>query len=272
MSSDCPPFAESELLPISALQHWAYCPRQAMLIHLERQWADNRFTAEGDLLHAKTHAGGRSRRRRTEATRTLHVRSLRLGLTGQCDVVEFTAPQDQTDQPDGASDDDPLGDRDRARRRTADGYRTLAALPPEQRAAWRIEPVEYKRGRPKRGRAGASADCDRIQLAAQAMCLEEMLGVAIGRGWLWYGQTRRRTEVRLDDPLRGVVASTAAAFRAALTSERTPAAEYDQRKCGRCSLIDLCLPQLHERRQSARRWLNRMVAIDANAHPESEDD
>ena len=243
--------AESDLLPLSALQHWAYCPRQAMLIHLEQQWAENRLTAEGNLLHAKTHGGGRSRRDRTETARTLHVRSLRLGLTGQCDVVEFREPRAAT-----AASDEWLDDRKTARRQTDRGFRRLLDLPPEKRAGWRVEPVEYKRGRPKRG---PHADCDRVQVAAQAICLEEMLGIRIDRGWLWYGQTKRRAEVPLDATLRRLVLETAAAIRDALATQRTPAAEYDKRKCGRCSLIDICLPQLHERRQSARRWIDRMV-------------
>ena len=245
------PYTESDLIPLSALQHWVYCPRQAMLIHLEQQWADNRFTAEGNILHAKTHAGGRSRRKRTETARTLHVRSLRFGLTGQCDVVEFRDPREAT-----AAGDEWLNDREAARRQTDRSLRRLLDLPPDERAAWRVEPVEYKRGRPKRG---PHADCDRIQVAAQAICLEEMLGIRIDRGWLWYGQTSRRTEVPIDAALRQFVLRTAAAIRDALAAERTPAAEYDKRKCSRCSLIDICLPQLHEQRRSARRWLDRMA-------------
>ena len=247
-------FTTDDLLPISALQHWIYCPRQAMLIHLEQQWADNRFTAEGNLLHAKTHGGGRSRRKQTETARTLHVRSLENGLTGQCDVVEFRNA--------AASDDDHdalLEDHDAARRATDRGFLRLLDLSLHERAGWRVEPVEYKRGRPKRG---PSSDCDRIQVAAQAICLEEMLGIAIDRGWLWYGQTKRRTEVVIDPPLRELVVTTTQRIRDALASEQTPAAVYDTKKCDRCSLQEICLPKLKDKRHSARRWLDRMTAAD----------
>ena len=246
-----PEYAEPDLIPISALQHWVYCPRQAMLIHLEQQWADNRFTAEGNLLHARTHGGGRSRRKRTETARTLHVRSLEIGLTGQCDVVEFR----EASAPDGDRDE-LLDDRETACRATGRGFRRLLDLPPHERARWRVEPVEYKRGRPKRGPA---SDCDRIQVAAQAVCLEEMLGITIDRGWLWYGQTKRRSEVVIDRSLRELIATTTQLIRDALASERTPTARYDKKKCDRCSLIEACMPRLRDQRQSARRWLDRMA-------------
>lgn len=82
-------FTDDQLLPISALQHYLYCPRQAALIHLERAWADNRFTAEGNALHQKAHDGHDESRPGVRVTRSLPVVSRRLGIAGQCDVVEF---------------------------------------------------------------------------------------------------------------------------------------------------------------------------------------
>lgn len=79
---------EDELIPISALQHMLYCPRRCALIHIERQWAENRFTAEGHLLHERADAGGHERRRGVRIARSVVVRSLRLGVAGIADVVE----------------------------------------------------------------------------------------------------------------------------------------------------------------------------------------
>lgn len=150
-------FAEADLIPISALQHWAFCPRQCGLIHLEGLWAENRLTAEGKVLHDQAHNGAGESRGRLRIERGLALRSLSLGLTGKADVVEF--------------------------HREAWG--------------WQPFPVEYKRGRPK------SHDADRLQLCAQAVCLEEMLQVAVPHGALFYGATRRRQEVDFDERLRG---------------------------------------------------------------------
>ncbi len=80
--------SEDELIPISALQHMLYCPRRCALVHIERQWAENRFTAEGHLLHQRADAGGHERRRGVRIARSVAVRSLRLGVSGIADVVE----------------------------------------------------------------------------------------------------------------------------------------------------------------------------------------
>ena len=225
-------FPASDLLPISALQHWAYCPRQAVLIHGERLWADNRHTAEGNVLHARVHSGKSGRRKDRGTARTLHVKSLALGLTGQCDAVEFTAPDGSTPE-------------------QSDAFRDLPSLPEADRRRWSVIPIEYKRGRPKKN------DCDRIQVAAQAVCLEEMLGVEIPLARLYYGQTKRRTDVLIDRPLRDKLTAAAAAFRAALASGRTPPAEYAKAKCEKCSLIELCMPLVSGKRRSAKAWLER---------------
>ncbi|HLL90786.1 MAG TPA: CRISPR-associated protein Cas4 [Tepidisphaeraceae bacterium] len=214
-------FAEDDLLPISALQHWLYCPRQACLIHVERAWAENRLTVEGRQLHGRAHrAGGEAKRDGTRAARGLAVRSLALGLFGIADVVEFPA--------DGG--------------------------PPF--------PVEYKRGRPK------SHDADRVQLCAQGMCLEEMLGAAVPGGAIFYGKTRRREAVAFTPALRALVEATAAALHAALSAGRTLAARYERRKCDRCSLKGLCLPAASTGGGGASRYLGRALdAVLAGAGP-----
>ena len=227
-------FPEPELLPISAIQHWAYCPRQAVLIHGERLWVDNRYTAEGHVLHARVHSGKAGRRKAHATARTLHVRSLKLGLTGQCDAVELTAPDGSTAA-------------------KAAAFRDLVTLPPAERRRWSVVPVEYKRGRPKKN------DCDRLQVAAQAVCLEEMLGVEVPLARLYYGQTKRRVDVPVDDPLRTKLAAAAAALREELVAGRTPPAEYARVKCEKCSLIELCMPRASSDPRSARAWLEREV-------------
>jgi len=84
---------EDELVPISALQHMLYCPRQCVLIHNEKQWAENRFTAEGRCLHECVDTRGRERRGGLTTGRSVPLRSLRLGVTGVADVVEMHATE-----------------------------------------------------------------------------------------------------------------------------------------------------------------------------------
>ncbi len=204
-------FAESDLLPISALQHLLYCDRQCALIHIERLWVENRFTAEGALLHRKAHSGRSETRSGSRTTRALPVRSFTLGLFGMTDVVELDLEAD------------------------------AAAVP-----------VEYKRGRPKRG------DCDRVQLCAQALCLEEMMGRPVEYGEIFYGRTRRRSRVDFTSDLRQTTADAAVRLHDLIRSGQTPRAEPG-RKCDRCSLREVCLPRLGPQATSARRHFDRTL-------------
>ena len=200
-------FTEDQLLPLSALQHWLYCPRQCGLIHLEQAWAENKFTAEGQVLHHKAHEGPDESKAGVRITRSLPVRSFNLGISGQCDIVEFHA----------------------------DG---------------RVVPVEYKRGKPKSHRA------DELQLCAQAMCLEEMLGVKISSACLFYGENRRRTAVEFDETLRRLVTDTATALHSMIASRQTPLAEYEARRCDACSLIELCQPKAMRFKRGVQAWFS----------------
>jgi CRISPR-associated exonuclease Cas4 len=200
---------DDDLVPLSALQHHLFCPRQCGLIHIERQWAENRFTAEGRLLHEKADGGAGDRRGKVRTLRALPLRSVKYGLTGVADVVELR------------------------------GTKT-APLPC---------PVEYKRGKPKAHRA------DEVQLCAQALCLEEMFNVSIPEGALFYGETRRRTIVALDEDLRALTVDTVAAVRAMLTSCVTPPAVYAKRTCDACSLIEICRPRRLSRPPRVADWL-----------------
>ena len=205
-------FTEDELLPLSALQHLLFCERQCALIHVEQVWAENRLTAEGRVLHERVHEAGDEARGAVRIARALRLRSLRLGLIGVADVVEFH----------------------------------------RQGAAWVPFPVEFKRGKPK------PDDTDRVQLCAQAMCLEEMLNEAIPAGALFYGTTRRRLDVDLDADLRSLTEQTATRLHELIAAGVTPPAVYGP-KCDNCSLLHLCLPETAARGKSARDYLESVI-------------
>jgi CRISPR-associated exonuclease Cas4 len=220
-------FTEDDLLPLSALQHLLFCERQCALIHIERVWVDNPLTVEGSHLHARADSGEAESRGDVKTVRSLPLRSLRLGLSGKADVVELHRIEAQ-----GSGGDNP--------------------------ETWRPYPVEYKRGRPKPHRA------DEVQLCAQALCLEEMLGQPVPRGALFYGQTRRRLEVDLDPPLRQITEEAAARLHRLVQSGMTPKAVREP-KCEQCSLLDVCLPDAPA--HSARRYLSRLLGEAAQEEP-----
>lgn len=208
-----PTILERDPIPLSALQHAVYCLRQAALIHVERVWADNRFTAEGEVLHAVADKGGQRPGRGVRRVMALPLVSRRLGLAGTADVVEF--------------------------RKGDDGVEVAY-------------PVDYKRGRPKPHRA------DEVQLCAQALCLEEMTGVAVPEGALFYAETRRRLVVAFDAGLRRLTEETAAGLTAVFATGVTPPPTTRRERCRACSLKELCRPDAVAR--PARAWRAKMVA------------
>lgn len=240
-------FPEDQLVPISALQHWLYCPRQCALIHLEQVWAENRYTAEGHVLHEKAHDGRDETRAGVRIARGLSVRSLELGLTGQCDVVEFHRTWN------GAGHEVSDG-KDNGRMSSADPE--LRSSMAESGFAERIVPIEYKRGKPKAHRA------DEVQLCAQAMCLEEMLGLPEGSvetGCLFYGTPRRRTGVVFDNGLRTLTRETVVEVHGMRQSGITPVADYLPKRCDACSLMELCQPKALRFRKGAAAWFDRSL-------------
>lgn len=208
------PYSEDDLLPLSALQHILFCERQCALIHIEQAWSENRFTAEGRILHERADSGERQKRNDVRIESAVPLRSFRLGLSGKADVVEY--------------------------HRDAQG-------------AWQPLPVEYKRGRPK------AANWDRVQLCAQAICLEEMLHCAVPEGALFYGKNRRRQVVRFDAELRRETEEAAGRLHALVRSGLTPPARY-AKKCESCSLMNLCMPKVAGGRKNVGRYLSRMLA------------
>ncbi len=207
-----PIYEEDDLLPLSALQHLLFCERQCALIHLEGVWDDNRLTVEGRIMHERVHEADDENRSDVRIARGVRLRSLRLGLTGQADVVEFRL----------------AGDR------------------------WAPFPVEYKRGRPKPNA------CDEVQLCAQALCLEEMLKVAIPGGAIFYGQPRRRHPVQFHPALRLQTQAAARRLHELLKTGITPPAVYEK-KCENCSLLHICAPKTVGRRKSSAKYIAAML-------------
>lgn len=215
-------YSEDDLLPISALQHLAFCPRQCALIHLEGIWDENRLTAEGRTLHEKTHEPLTESGPGIRIARSLRLHSFRLGLVGQADVVEFHQLP-----------------------KNCQGGARLEGSGKK----WRPFPVEYKRGSPKTGH------CDIIQLCAQALCLEEMLEVRIDKGALFYGRPRRRHEVTLGDDLRQETEELAMRLRELFNDGKTPTARYEK-KCKNCSLVEVCMPKVTGIKKNIGRYLD----------------
>jgi CRISPR-associated exonuclease Cas4 len=218
-------YSEDDLLPLSGLQHLAFCERQWGLIHVEQAWSENRLTAEGRELHDRAHEARSESRLGLRVAHGLRLRSLRLGLSGQADVVEFLA--------------------------AAAGV----SLPGEG-GLWQPFPVEYKRGRPK------PVHCDVVQLCAQALCLEEMFRAAVPAGALFYGTPRRRQEVEFSTALRAETERLAARMHELYQVRATPRASYSP-KCEKCSLLASCMPKNLGGGRSVERYLARALAGDS---------
>ncbi len=185
-------YADDDLVPISALEHYSYCPRQGALIHREQTFDENLYTLRGRAVHALVDEPGARQDRGVRVERALPLWSQELGLVGRADVVEFR---------DGVP-----------------------------------YPVEYKSG----AHSGRHAD---LQLCAQAMCLEEMLGVPVERGAVFEFARRKRREVLFTEELRQRVRQTVQEVRDALNRDPLPPVVADKR-CPRCSLVDSCLPRV----------------------------
>lgn len=229
-------YSDEDLIPISALQHHLFCPRQCALIHVDGLWAENHLTAHGKVLHERSDTPGSQQRRSSprqsdaprferdakRIVRSMPLLSRRLGLTGKADQVEIIAVVDTDPQ---------------------------------------IRPVEHKRGKPKH------LDHDRVQLAAQAMCLEEMFGVIISEGDLFYHAVRRRETVPITARLRSTVQRVTEEIRRNITQNITPRAER-QPKCRNCSLLNLCLPDGTAPARDPSRYLARSLGSVLRASPD----
>ena len=175
-------------------------------------------------MHERADTGRPESRKDLRLEFSVPLRSFILGLVGKADVVEFHR------------------------------FRETVGVPKPPVTRWRAFPVEYKRGRPKKNNS------DRVQICAQAMCLEEMLAIEVPKGALFYGKTRRRVDVAFDEGLRQETASTAQKLHKLYNSRRTPPPVYAS-KCDRCSFFETCLPKTLHGRKSAVRYLQSLIDL-----------
>lgn len=223
-------YDEGDLLPISALHHLVFCERRCALIQTEQLWRDNTLTINGSHMHGRAHETGPRRELRGDLliTRGTALRSLRLGVSGIVDVVEFH-------RDDGSADE-------------ADGALPRSISMPGLTGLWTPFPIEYKRGK-------APPDySDDVQLCAQAICIEEMLGVAVRQGALFYGAIQRRKEIPFMTDIRHATEEAAARVHELIRSGITPRAQREP-KCRGCSMLELCRPDAMAPRRSAGRYL-----------------
>lgn len=200
-------YQEEDFLQLSGLQHFSFCRRQWALIHIENQWAENYRTVDGALMHERAHDRSLEESRGDLLIqRGVSVYSAELGVSGQCDILEY--------------------------RRGTEGIPL-----PNRGGLWQPYPVEYKRGKPK------DTDADALQLCGQAMCLEHMLCCDIPEGALYYGEIRRRERVAFTPALRSQVQELLLQMHELYRRGYTPKVK-PTKSCNACSLKDLCLPRL----------------------------
>lgn len=216
---------DDRLLSISGIQHFVYCRRQWALIHIEQQWEENVLTVSGELMHQKAH-DSKSTEKRGDVlvSRGMAVRSKELGLTGVCDVVEFHKSKD-------------------------------GALLYGHEGFYRIIPVEYKHGKPKED------NCDILQAAAQAMCLEEMFCTVVDEIHIYYGKTRHRLKLPLSSEIRSQVKSISEEMHTYFQRQYTPKVKYS-RRCSACSLKEICLPKI-SKNTSVKQYISNALGDDA---------
>lgn len=221
-------YDDESLLPLSGIQHIAFCERQWALIHIEQQWLENVLTVEGRHLHGRVDDPFFAEARgEVVVARAVPVVSYSLGLYGVVDVVEYYRVDECEEQTAGVS------------------------LPGRQ-GYWRPQPIEYKRGRPKK------ADWDEVQLCAQAVALEEMLDVKIPSGALFYGQTKRREKIRFTEELRVRVQELAHRMHIMFDKGITPEAQ-EGKHCKSCSLFDICVPKLKKNKNAVQAYMRKAL-------------
>lgn len=217
-------YEEDDFLQLSGIQHFAFCRRQWALSYIEQQWQENVRTVEGMLLHKKAHeVSSQEKRGDIIISRAMPVHSRELGISGECDVVEF--------------------------HKSDEGISLIG-----REGVYSVIPIEYKRGEPK------VADVDRLQLMSQALCLEEMLCCSIPFGYLYYGETRRRTKVEFDIELRNKAKDMFAEMHQYYARGYTPKVK-PTKGCNACSLKDICLPILNKNK-SVSNYIEKKIAED----------
>lgn len=205
-------YCEDDMLMLSGIQHFRFCPRQWALIHLEQQWEDNLLTIEGQLLHKHVDDPFYRQKCGDHITlRSVNIASYELGLYGISDAIELL-PSDET---------------------------TDTIRHPKYPGHWLPVPIEYKHGKPKKN------EVDEVQLAAQAICLEEMYSIRISHGAFFYAEIRHRVEVEITPRLRDIVRECSEEMHEIYHKKRIPMASKGKH-CERCSIKNLCLPEINE--------------------------
>lgn len=271
-------YEDDDLLPIRYLNDIIFCERRAALHLNEQVWVHNQYTVEGIHSHQRVDRARESKRAGSPIAFTVWLVSRRLGLVGVSDVVEFHTPEGPTvsasrspqtspelreasggsvlprpvvgveasacpPQPEGCTPaDTPNRPRDILTSNASESIRGLIPYP-----------VEFKRGRRRRW------DRDDVQLCAQAVCLEEMLGVTVPRGAIFHVKSRQRREVVFDSELRQKTENTVGRLRDLADSGVTPLPTYEK-KCDSCSLKEICLPKAIRPRATAGQYLARVIA------------
>lgn len=204
-------YSEDDMLMLSGIQHYRFCPRQWALIHIEQQWQDNRLTIEGEIMHKHVDDPFYRQKCGNHITlRAVNIASHELGLYGVSDAIELQ-PSDSIEG---------------------------TIMHPKYSGRWLPIPIEYKHGKPK------SNEIDEVQLTAQAMCLEEMYAIKIPYGAFFYGETKHRTEVEITPRLRDITKQCANDMHEAFHRVGLPKTEYGKH-CERCSLKNICMPELN---------------------------
>lgn len=217
-------YKEDEYLQLSGIQHFIFCRRQWALVYIELQWMENIRTLEGRFLHEKAHdESSYEKRGDVLITRGMPVFSKEMGVTGCCDIVEFYNSKDGTK----------LYNRD---------------------GLYKPVPVEYKRGEPKK------SEEDVMQLAAQAMCLEEMFDCNIDHGYIYYAKTRHRLKVVFENDLKTKVYSIFKEMHELFNRGYTPKVKTGK-YCNACSLNKICLPVLCKEK-SVQSYIDKYITED----------
>ena len=206
-------YNDEDMLMLSGIQHYMFCPRQWALIHIGQHWEENRLTAEGRLLHKNVdNPCYRQKNGDVVTLRSVPISSKSLGLYGYSDAIELILSE----------------------------YNTDCIAHPKYPGYWRPYPVEYKRGHAKPDAR------DKVQLAAQVICLEEQYGIRIGEAFLFYAETNRRESVSIDFDLRNQTQQCADEMHKVFNSGVIPKAEK-KHSCTNCSLFDVCIPEMESR-------------------------
>lgn len=215
-------YNEEEFLQLSGIQHFAFCWRQWALAYIEMQWQENVRTVEGKLLHENAHdAAMKEKRGDLLIVRAMPIHSREMGVSGECDVVEFHKAKD-------------------------------GIMLSGREGNHKVVPIEYKRGKPK------TDDSDILQVTAQALCMEEMLCCEIPYGYIYYGETRRRLKVEFTEEIREKVKKVFAEMHKYYEQKYTPKVKISK-KCNACSLKDICVPALNKNK-SVFEYIEKVVS------------